>query len=800
VGTIPGLLSAAAGLDANGAATLAYSELLTPTGSLTPMQELFTSSYSSTQGAWSAPTQLTNDAIDATMPQVIYNESHQPLVVWLEGATLSLRNLATGSLITQTLPSSLVSPGNMQVVRDGSGTIAAVLTVQTLTGRSLYVARYDATHNLWGEPAPLVTDPVISVQNPSSAFDPSGRLLTAYASTARITQLITDTSTGQTITGTLPADGQTDIVALAHVFTSSLTMTDTDLALNNPTPLAGQSVTVSATVHNTGDMPLDGVSVGFYDGDPALGGTLIATNTLTAPLVAQTSAVLTTTYTPPGVGGPRTLVAIAAATDSTAMLNGSGYVAHLAAFGPDLQVTAQPIQYAGGVATLTTLVSNLGTSAAPATTLVMARDAITGMPVLTVSVPSLQPGQMVTVTTPYTIPAGLAAGSYPLVESVNQNQADFAEANTANNSASVTLLVAPDLIVDATAVTATLLPNGQVAISTSVRNASTVSAPPSDLSVYLDVPFSTTTLITNVVLPSLAGGVATTVSTTWVPSISGAHTLYAVINASNTVTETRYDNNGGSADITLGTTSLTTTLALQSGWNPISLPLTPTTPLSARAVIQGLLATTHGSVAELASWTGNSWTVVLPTTDPSQDFSLSVGQGYFLYSDAPGAITITGTTPASSPSLALQAGWNLIGAPSATGVISASTLLTSLSAANLAPQEVASWLGNSWQVCLQASVCTPDFVVAPGQGYFVYLGASGAWQARAGSPAHLAALRQPHAIRRVRLPSLPPLPQARLLSWRLITRGIVGACHKPLPYRAWGCFALNPAYTGAFVV
>ncbi len=40
-----------------------------------------------------------------------------------------------------------------------------------------------------------------------------------------------------------------------------------------------------------------------------------------------------------------------------------------------------------------------------------------------------------------------------------------------------------------------------------------------------------------------------------------------------------------------------------------------------------------------------------------------MGSGYFLYSDQPATITVSGITPTVAPLLALSAGWNLIGLP-----------------------------------------------------------------------------------------------------------------------------------------
>jgi hypothetical protein len=125
------------------------------------------------------------------------------------------------------------------------------------------------------------------------------------------------------VSGTVYNQGEIDLDTLSHVFTSSLTMTDTDLAISNDHPAPGGTVAVSATVHNTGDLPLDQVSVAFYDGNPAASGTLFGTAMLSTTLAAGDAVTLTVPYTLPTAiaGGAHTLYAVASAADPTAQAN-----------------------------------------------------------------------------------------------------------------------------------------------------------------------------------------------------------------------------------------------------------------------------------------------------------------------------------------------------------------------------------------------------------------------------------------------------------------------------------------------
>ncbi len=109
---------------------------------------------------------------------------------------------------------------------------------------------------------------------------------------------------------------------------------------------------------------------------------------------------------------------------------------------------------------------------------------------------------------------------------------------------------------------------------------------------------------------------------------------------------------------------------------------------------------------------------------------------------------MTGITPTVAPPLTLTAGWNLVGVPAASSGQTASTLLSSLTAAGLAPLEAANWTGSTWQTLLQTGPGTyqgTDFGLSGEQGYFVYVQQGGSWTASAGARATLGSAARPPA-------------------------------------------------------
>ncbi|MEM4217166.1 MAG: CARDB domain-containing protein [Candidatus Methanomethylicaceae archaeon] len=535
---IPGLVDLAVGYG-NGVATIAYTRFLTPTGSITPTLQLFTSTWDGS--TWSLPQQLTDDDLGHTNPQVVYNTLNQPLLIWQAGQLLRLRNLTTEAEASLSLDPNLVID-EFRLLHDAGDNLAAVFTGQQAGQRDLFVAFFDANHNVWGRPYRLTNDRH-SEGYPAPALDSMGRLLMAYALTQISSEerTTTDPDTGEVITYTLPVEGQTDLYTLSHQFVQDLAMGAIAVSDDHPQPGAG--VTVSATVTNTGALALEGVQVAFYDGDPDAGGTLIGMATVPGTLAAGYTATLTTTYTIPITGGQRQLVGVADPQGQIAEADETNNRASLLAFGPDLELVDVGVDYWGGSSVgLTAIVRNLGTSASSTTTIAYRWEAITGTQAVTEVVPSLAAGEAVTLITPWDYGA-LAQGSYRLVAVVNEGQQDFAETFTANNEGPVTLEVLPDLAVSPLYLWTAPLPDGRVLITATVYNFGSVPAPPTEVAIYIDEALTDTARIGVVQLPALDPAGQAVITAIWDSPEWGEHTFYAAVNPLRTVSETTWTNN-----------------------------------------------------------------------------------------------------------------------------------------------------------------------------------------------------------------------------------------------------------------
>jgi len=544
VADIPGLSNLAVGYG-DRSATLAYTHYLTPTGHSTSSLQLFTAEWDG--ASWLTSTQRTDDALGHRNPQVVYNAANQPLLVWQAGEELRLHNLATDESAALQFDIQ-ATIDTFYVVQDAAGNLAAVFTAQGLQ-RDIYLAFYDQTHALWGRPRALTQDTAAEAY-PSAGLDSTGRLLMSYASTAMysITRTKTLSGTDDIITYTVPADGQTDLVTLSHVFNRNLTLRDGDLTVSDAYPAPGDTVVLSATVSNNGDLALDNVSVAFYHGDPILSGTPIATRTLEAPLAAGFTATLTTPYPVPISGTVRPLYALADPADVISEVNESDNIAILEVFGPDLEISTADVDYWGGQDVgLQTVIRNLGASTAPTSTVNFYRDALTGTLVTTDTVPALAAGAAVTLTTPWNF-GDLDMGAYALVAAVNQD--DFAETVMPNNLYTFTLDVRPDLMVNPYYVWTTPLTATNFVVTATVFNVGPITATNVSVAVYDNSSLLDTNVLFTATVQEL-GPRQTAIISQSLPALVACR-VYVLVDPDNTLTETTRLNNFTSGEVANG--------------------------------------------------------------------------------------------------------------------------------------------------------------------------------------------------------------------------------------------------------
>ena len=298
-----------------------------------------------------------------------------------------------------------------------------------------------------------------------------------------------------------------------------------------PNPGPGVSTTISATIFNRGDVAVSGAQVAFYQGDPAAGGVLIGTQTVS--LVGNSQAVLTMPWSLPGGANSQRLYVVADPQNLISEWNEENNQALITAVNPDLVVDQTWVAYGvGQVVTFKAAIRNTGTGpAAGYQVSFRLDDPVSGTEVAQVTAASLEPGANAQVVATWNS-AGAQPGQYSLFAVVDP-MGVVVEASKSNNVAATSLTLLPDLIVRPADLVATFAGNG-ILLNVTVWNAGTHAITRVPVAMYDSDPWGGPALLAQALVDIPAGGSRTvTLSTTrnWWPGV------YVMVNPGGTVPE-----------------------------------------------------------------------------------------------------------------------------------------------------------------------------------------------------------------------------------------------------------------------
>jgi len=321
-------------------------------------QELFGATYQN--GAWSGLTRLTQNTVQDTKPQALYDSRGELLVAWYQGSNIVMRagdlNLANAATVVALNGGS--SSKDFRLITGPLGQISMVWQARAAdgTGPDTFLANYDTTLNVWSYPLQLLSESNHMQRAFNGAYANDGALLLAYNSVAVIPGSAT----------VLARSGQVDLMLLNYRIEGDLAITDSDLSLStNAVP--GQPVTISARVHNIGELAAANVAVAFYDGDPSAGGIPIGSpQTIPGILPAGTNATVSATWNVPASTTSHILYVVVDPTLAQPDRNLANNTASLSALAPDLQVDRITVaQLTVTNATITATIINAGTIPTP---------------------------------------------------------------------------------------------------------------------------------------------------------------------------------------------------------------------------------------------------------------------------------------------------------------------------------------------------------------------------------------------------------------------------------------------------
>ncbi len=340
---------------------------------------------------------------------------------------------------------------------------------------------------------------------------------------------------------------------------ANLAVTSADIALSKSMPQENETITITATVHNTGFDSASNIIVRFYLGDPAAGGTQIGADQVIAALSVGGTAQASITASFTGTGGktifivadPDNLISETSKADNKASARlWIATAPDLAVFSEDLKPSTN-VPASGAAFTLNYSIRNLGESATAGFDIALYDGQPTGTPLQTAHISGL---------------AGLAvrAGVLGVTLTTNGNHTLYlvadpgnliTESTKTNNTGTITVNVGgaqmqADLAVisaDITLAPARPTPGQTVQISAKIRNQGSENAFGFSLEFYDGAPEAGGVLIAKQDL-SLAAGADQTLTANWT-AIIGIHDLYVVLDRANRIIETNEQNNRASVRV-----------------------------------------------------------------------------------------------------------------------------------------------------------------------------------------------------------------------------------------------------------
>lgn len=323
-------------------------------------QELWVATYSG--GLWSVPTRLTNDTVTDAAPRLAYDATHTLRLAWLKGNDI---RFTTGTDVVNS--KAVVTPGesmgskDIDLVVGQNGQIALVWNDVSETYNDMWVSYYEPALSSWSKPRQLTHDDAAE-RFISGTFDSNDNLFCVYDKTQTMYQDRVEDVNGQpVIVKGVPSAGQSDLYYLIYWLQGDLAVASEDVKLEPANPTPGTLTAISAKIKNLGESAASNIEVAFYDGNPAMGGTLVdSIKTISGPLVGGDQNEVSAQWTVPESNTPHTLYVIVDPNLAQEDRDRSNNMAIVKVLAPDVTIREIGVQKAGPNSIIIVRVANEG--------------------------------------------------------------------------------------------------------------------------------------------------------------------------------------------------------------------------------------------------------------------------------------------------------------------------------------------------------------------------------------------------------------------------------------------------------
>ena len=329
-------------------------------------------------------------------------------------------------------------------------------------------------------------------------------------------------------------------------------------------PSDGQRVLLSATVVNSGNVPVPASVLRWFNGDPDQGGTQIGNDAAVSALSANARVTISTNWTTTGQAGVRNLWLVLDATglvEETSELDNRAELVvtvQSPSSQPDLTLDENDVHFTPGSVTslpspvqLSASLRNIGLQSASAALVrlsVVRNGQRTALAEARVDVP---PQSQVPIELAFN---ATTAEALQLILEADPDQ-EIAEGSEDNNSVALVLPYGPSLDLEVTDADLGFDPGSPAMVGRDMRlamhlhNRGTIDSPP--VQIQAEIVQGATRYPLAVSAAQVPAGQSVVRIVTWRPTVPGSAQLQVAIDPLNQLVETREDNNGAQFDFTI---------------------------------------------------------------------------------------------------------------------------------------------------------------------------------------------------------------------------------------------------------
>jgi hypothetical protein len=295
---------------------------------------------------------------------------------------------------------------------------------------------YDPNFDDWGDKKQLTSDQNAETDI-TAAFYGDNNLVAIYDRTSPAQPQLNSAKMmgGLSASLSIPAPGTTDLYMLKHTLGGDLAIKTGSFASSLPNPRAGETTTLSGTIVNQGDAAVQNVTVAFYQGDPASGGTQIGSMVIADVLSPGQEREVAINWLVPATGSSLSAYIV---VDPSKVLDDADRTNNATSrqfVKPDLTIDLVRWEKAGdNLLSVTARVFNRGSLTSNSTSILFKRDSATGATLSSQTVLALAPGQSTDINFAWDT-TGLTASQYLLFISVDDSKSvdEFDETNNTNS-------------------------------------------------------------------------------------------------------------------------------------------------------------------------------------------------------------------------------------------------------------------------------------------------------------------------------------------------------------------------------